>query len=49
MMLLAGLSQNYDKAGNITLAYSADRGTSYVYRYDHHHRLTGVYDFTNFV
>ena len=32
--------------GNLTLAYSADRGTSYVYRYDHHNRLTGVYDDT---
>jgi YD repeat-containing protein len=47
MTQLAGLSQNYDKAGNVTLAYSADRGTSYVYRYDHHNRLTGVYDSTN--
>lgn len=47
MTTLAGLSQGYDDAGNLTLAYSADRGTSYTYRYDHHNRLTGVYDDTN--
>jgi len=47
MTTLAGLSQGYDDAGNLTLAYSADRGTSYTYRYDHHNRLTGVYDSTN--
>ncbi len=47
MTKLAGLTQGYDDAGNLTLAYSADRGTSYVYRYDHHNRLTGVYDDTD--
>ena len=26
------------------MAYSADRSTSYIYKYDHHNRLTGVYD-----
>ena len=36
MTKLAGLDQDYDKAGNLTLAYSADRGTSYLYKYDHH-------------
>ena len=47
MTTVAGLSQGYDDAGNLTLAYSVDRGTSYTYRYDHHNRLTGVYDHTN--
>ena len=46
MTLIDGLPQGYDLAGNVTLAYSADRGTSYVYKYDHHNRLTGVYDDT---
>ena len=40
----AGLTQGYDLAGNLTLAFSADRGTSYTYRYDHHNRLEAVYD-----
>jgi YD repeat-containing protein len=40
------VNYTYDKAGNLTLAYSADRGTSYIYKYDHHNRLTGVYDST---
>ena len=35
----AGLTQGYDDAGNLTVAFSADRGTSYTYRYDHHNRL----------
>ncbi len=47
MTTLAAVTQGYDDAGNLTLAYSADRGTSYTYRYDHHNRLTGVYDSTN--
>jgi len=47
MTTLANRTQGYDPAGNLTLAYSVDRGTSYVYRYDHHNRLTGVYDSTN--
>ncbi|MFO0972936.1 MAG: dockerin type I repeat-containing protein [Phycisphaerae bacterium] len=47
MTTLAGLSQGYDLAGNQTRAYSADRATSYTYRYDHHNRLTGIYDGTN--
>ncbi len=47
MTTLATKTQGYDLAGNLTLAYSADRGTSYVYRWDHHNRLTGVYDSTN--
>ncbi|MFO0972934.1 MAG: dockerin type I repeat-containing protein [Phycisphaerae bacterium] len=47
MTTLAGLSQGYDLAGNQTRAYSADQATSYTYRYDHHNRLTGVYDGTN--
>jgi YD repeat-containing protein len=46
MTTLAGVTQGYDRAGNLTLAYSADRGTSYKYGYDHHNRLTGVYDST---
>jgi YD repeat-containing protein len=44
MTKLANKTQSYDKAGNLTLAYSADRGTNYIYKYDHHNRLTGVYD-----
>ena len=47
MTKLAAKTQGYDLAGNLTLAYSADRGTSYTYRWDHHNRLTGVYDSTN--
>ena len=47
MTKIATKTQSYDKAGNVTLAYSADRGTSYTYRWDHHNRLTGVYDSTN--
>ena len=47
MTTLATKTQGYDLAGNLTLAYSADRGTSYTYRWDHHNRLTGVYDSTN--
>lgn len=47
MTTLANRTQGYDLSGNLTLAYSADRGTSYVYRWDHHNRLTGVYDSTN--
>jgi hypothetical protein len=47
MTTLANKTQGYDPAGNLTLAYSADRGTSYVYRYDHHNRMTGIYDSTN--
>ncbi len=37
-------NQEYDNAGNPTLAYSADRGTSYTYRYDHNNRLDEIYD-----
>lgn len=47
MTTIATVTQGYDLAGNLTLAYSADRGTSYTYRYDHNNRLTGVYDSTN--
>ena len=47
MTTIATKTQGYDLAGNVTLAYSADRGTSYTYRWDHHNRLTGVYDSTN--
>jgi len=47
MTTIATKTQDYDLAGNVTLAYSADRGTSYTYRWDHHNRLTGVYDSTN--
>jgi RHS repeat-associated protein len=46
MTLIDGLPQGYDLAGNVTLAYSANLGTSYIYKYDHHNRLTGVYDDT---
>jgi len=46
MTLIDGLTQGYDLAGNVTLAYSADRGTSYIYKYDHNNRLTGVYNDT---
>lgn len=40
-------NQLYDDAGNLTLAYSVNGDKSYVYRYDHHNRLTGVYDDTD--
>jgi len=44
MTKLANLTQGYDKAGNLTLAYSADRASTYKYAYDHNNRLAGVYD-----
>ena len=44
MTTLEGLSQNYDSAGNLTLAYSADRGTSYIYHYDHNNSLIEIKD-----
>jgi len=37
----------WDDAGNLTLGYAPDRGTSDVYRYDHHNRVTGIYDATD--
>jgi len=46
MTKLAGKTQGYDKAGNLTLAYSADRASTYKYTYDHNNRLAGVYDST---
>ncbi len=36
----------YDAAGNVTLVYYTDRGTSYTYEYDRVSRLTAVYDDT---
>lgn len=42
----AGMDQGYDRAGNLTLGYSVNGANTYLYRYDHHHRLTGVYDET---
>ena len=47
MTKLATLTQGYDLAGNLLTAYSADRGTSYVYKYDHHNRLIEVKDSTD--
>ena len=47
MTTLAAVSQLYDDAGNLTLGFSADRGTSYTYRYDHTNRLEAVYDSTD--
>ena len=44
MTTLANRTQGYDLAGNLSLAFSVDRATSYKYKYDHHNRLTGVYD-----
>ncbi len=44
MTVVAGQSQDYDDAGNQTSGYSADRSTSYVYKYDHHNRLSEVWD-----
>ncbi|MCG8405489.1 MAG: hypothetical protein MI923_09860, partial [Phycisphaerales bacterium] len=46
MTSYAGNSQGYDLAGNQTVAYSADRATSYKYSYDHHNRLLAVHDST---
>ncbi|MCG8404251.1 MAG: hypothetical protein MI923_03540 [Phycisphaerales bacterium] len=46
MTTYAGNSQGYDLAGNQTLAYSADRGSSYAYTYDHHNRLIKIEDGT---
>lgn len=42
MTTLATVTQRYQKAGNLTVAYSADRSTSYKYSYDHLNRLTHV-------
>ncbi len=42
MTSVAGLTQRYDAAGNVTVAFSADRGISYKYACDHHNRLTAV-------
>ena len=40
---LSGISTpKYDKAGNQTRAYSADRSTFYTYLYDHNNRLTAI-------
>jgi len=47
MTALDSVNPAYDLAGNLTLAFSEDRGTSYKYRYDHLNRLTGLYDSTN--
>ena len=44
MTALAAVTQQYDLAGNVTTAFSADRGTTYKYYYDHHNRLTEVRD-----
>ncbi len=46
MTALADKTPLYDDAGNLTLAFSADRGTSYKYTYDHNNRLIGIYDDT---
>ena len=46
MTLIDSLSQDYDLAGNVTLSYSADRGTSFKYEYHHLNQLTAVYDDT---
>jgi hypothetical protein len=47
MTTLATKAQGFDLVGNLTFAYSADRDTSYVYRWDHHNRFVGVYNSTN--
>ena len=44
MTTIAAVTQQYDLAGNVTTAFSADRGTTYKYYYDHHNRLTEVKD-----
>jgi len=44
MTTLADKTQKYDKAGNLTLAYSTDRGISYKYAYDHNNRLIEIED-----
>jgi hypothetical protein len=36
--------QSYDPAGNQLTGHSVNRDLAYVYHYDHHNRLTGVYD-----
>jgi len=46
MTTLATVTQGYQKAGNLTVAYSADRGTSYRYYYDHQYRGTSVHRIT---
>jgi hypothetical protein len=43
MTTLANRTQEHDLAGNLTLAFSVDRGTSYKYKYDHHNRLRFVW------
>ena len=46
MTTLAGQSQGYDDAGNQLTGFSADRTTSYVYKYDHNNRLIEVWNST---
>jgi YD repeat-containing protein len=46
MTTAGSTSPAYDDAGNLTLAYSVTGDKSYVYRYDRHNRLTGIYDDT---
>ena len=37
-------TQQYDDAGNLTIVFSEDLGSTYNYQYDHNNRLTAVYD-----
>jgi YD repeat-containing protein len=39
--------QSYDAAGNQLTGHSVNRDLAYVYHYDYHNRLTGVYDSTD--
>jgi YD repeat-containing protein len=39
--------QSYDAAGNQLTGHSVNRDLAYVYHYDHHNRLTGVFDSTD--
>jgi hypothetical protein len=44
MTAIDSQSQSYDAAGNQLTGHSVNRDLAYVYHYDHHNRLTGVFD-----
>jgi YD repeat-containing protein len=47
MTAIDSQSQSYDAAGNQLTGHSVNRDLAYVYHYDHHNRLTGVFDSTD--
>jgi YD repeat-containing protein len=47
MTAIDGQGQSYDAAGNQLTGHSVNRDLAYVYHYDHHNRLTSVFDSTD--